>query len=158
MSSKLLKKIKQNKIRLEILQHPNEVLRAENIAVGDVHSLGLRDLIDQMVYTIRQVNGMGLAAPQIGRNIKLAVAIVGRQPVAMFNPVIVEESDEKISIDEGCLSCSGKTVHVKRSASIILEYDNISGRKCRVGASGIDSIVIQHEIDHLNGKLIVDYE
>jgi len=144
------------KVLLGIIQHPDERLHATNRAVGDFNAPGLKEFVQNMVYTIQRLRAVGLAAPQVEWNIKLAVAIVNRRPLVMFNPEIVEHGDEEISIKESCLSCGDAEVEVKRWNDIRIEYDNISGTRCSARIIGIDAIVVQHEIDHLNGKLIVD--
>ena len=136
---------------------------ARSIPAGAIGKNFIKKLIDEMFETMRFNNGIGLAAPQIGLPIRLAVVQVRGFTAALINPVITTLSDRIIEIyKEGCLSLPGIEVEVPRPYAISLEYLGLimSGAigTAKINLAGIQARVVQHEIDHLNGKLITDYE
>ena len=152
------KKIKKNV--LEILKDPDSRLRAPNsnpFAARGGAFIALLGLSQDMIHTMRTVRGLGLAAPQVGRNIKMTVALIDKVPVVMVNPVILSKAEETISIIEGCLSCPGKDVRILRPAWIEVKYNSINGKEFIRLFGGMNSIIVSHELDHLEGKLITDY-
>ncbi len=138
-----------------------EVLRASaQPALGLIEQPDFQHLIDDMVATMYQAEGIGLAAPQIGKSIRLAV-IAGEvddrtEPLVLINPVIESPSLKQASMEEGCLSIPKVYGMVNRSASLELSAFDRRGKAFRLRAHGLLARVIQHEFDHLNGKLIVD--
>lgn len=139
-------------------------LKAETQAIGDVHDAA--DLIARMVDRLRELNGAGLAAPQIGASVKVVVVEVRKTDVfpdrptspllQMINPVIVEQSGT-INIGwEGCFSVPGFMGLVPRAETITVEYITSDGVDVTAQYSGYVARVIQHEIDHLNGVEFVD--
>ena len=156
--NRAIRRLKNSRKLLSIVRQPDERLRNENGVVSDFSVPGLKEFVMDMIHTVRQLGAVGLAAPQVGWNIRLAVAIINKQPFVMFNPVIVDHDDVDISIEEGCLSCPNEAVKVSRWNDIIIEYNNVKGEKKEVRVAGIDAIIVQHEIDHLNGKMIIDYK
>ena len=124
----------------------------------------LRTLAAFMMGTMQIEKGVGLAAPQIGENIRLLVfdcvniTMIAMDSAFMFNPVIVDKGEELTVAQEGCLSFPKKFVDVKRYKTIKVKYLDIAGRWMVRSYSGIAARVIQHEIDHLDGITMFDKE
>lgn len=117
----------------------------------------VKRLIDEMFITLKKSNGIGLAAPQIGRNIRLFIVQLEENDGMVFiNPEIIRTSDEQCSMEEGCLSIPKVYEKVIRPKDVTLQYMDINGRKQLIQATGLLARVIQHEYDHLNGVLFVD--
>jgi len=119
----------------------------------------MRDLIGDMIYACRKFNGVGLAAPQIGKNLNLAIINLEHYdlpPFPIINPVIVSKSFTKTNMEEGCLSIPGKFAMVRRPEKIKVEFYNAEGEKISTKLDGFIAKVFQHEIDHLGGTLIKD--
>lgn len=116
----------------------------------------IRELIAGMRRVMKAANGVGLSANQIGLNIKLFVAQVENKFYAVFNPKIEKYSDEKIALEEGCLSIPELYKSVSRPERVILSGLDANGKKLKIKAWGLLARVFQHEVDHLNGKLFVD--
>ena len=143
---------------LEILHYPDPRLRqiADKITVFDDD---LRKLGDQMLETMYQSKGIGLAAIQVNIKKRLIVIDVSEtrdKPLILINPDIIKKTD-KVQSEEGCLSVPGFYEQVERYNYIKYEASDIDGKLYTNEAEGLLSICIQHEIDHLNGKLFVDY-
>ena len=120
-----------------------------------------RRFANKMVKTMHQQNGVGLAAPQVGKNIRLVICKLnpGTQNesiVPMVNPEIIEESKEKVDGEEGCLSLPGVWGNVERAKKIMLRYTNLKNEDRSLELSDFNARIIQHEIDHLNGVLFTD--
>ena len=115
-----------------------------------------RMLIAAMLDTMYESKGVGLAAPQVGINQQIFVADVGDGPVVVVNPKILKKSGA-IKQEEGCLSIPGITVDVKRPGKIVVQYLDENSRLVERELNNILARVFQHESDHLNGKLIIDY-
>lgn len=119
-----------------------------------------QQLIDDMVITMYQAKGIGLAAPQIGKSIKLAViggeANDQADPIILINPSLSNISHEQIEMEEGCLSIPKTFGNVRRSSALTLTALDRFGKSYTLSADGLLARVIQHEVDHLNGKLFID--
>ncbi|MDC7219380.1 MAG: peptide deformylase [Spirochaetales bacterium] len=118
----------------------------------------LVEFADAMVESIAG-KGIGLAAPQVGRNERFFVVQLSEEekPLYFFNPQIIGTSDKLSSYDEGCLSIPEINGKIKRPAIITVQAWNRRGRPFTIEAEGLLATVIQHEYDHLNGKLFIDY-
>ena len=118
-------------------------------------------LAQKMVNTMIKAEGIGIAAPQVGKNIEMCAVIdhENEQIVVMINPRITKfHVDEGTSIqEEGCLSCPGETRHIERHEKIEVDYIGIDGEPHKATCEGIDARIVQHELDHLQGILITDY-
>lgn len=146
----------------------NPILRKRAIRVSRarIQSAELQELIRLMFYTMRQANGVGLAAPQVGESLQLAVIAVKKNPVrpnvvpvrktVIINPRIIGFSEALISDWEGCLSLPGVRGLVPRSRVVTVEYTDDKGKRQTTQYSGFAARVFQHEIDHLNGTVYVD--
>ncbi|OCQ51440.1 Peptide deformylase 2 [Photorhabdus australis subsp. thailandensis] len=143
---------------LEILTIPDERLRQKCVEVKNVEAI--QGLIDDMLETMYSTdNGIGLAAPQVGR--KEAVVIIDisatrDEPLILVNPKIVEKERSVIG-QEGCLSVPGYYADVERFEKIKVEALNRHGEAITVESEDFLAIVMQHEIDHLHGKIFIDY-
>ena len=115
-----------------------------------------RQLVRDMLDTMREAPGVGLAGPQIGVLERVFVYEVEDDVGALFNPRIVERSSETLTEEEGCLSLPGLAYDVERSRSVRLEGIDEKGRSVTIEASELLARVFQHEIDHLDGVLFVD--
>jgi peptide deformylase len=133
-----------------------EVLHRHTARVADPTTPEMRALIPEMIEIMRKADGVGLAAPQIGKSISLCVIEINGIVSVYFNPKIVTASEEKVIFEEGCLSLPGEFFPIERSEKITIRYDDISGKSRKLTATGFMAIVLQHEIDHLEGTLIID--
>ena len=119
-------------------------------------------ILNQMLECMYKNKGIGLAAPQVGILKRLVVVDCSdknniKKPIKLINPEIVKSSSEITEFEEGCLSLPTQYAKVKRPAEIIVKFQNIEGIFCQESFSGIEATCIQHEIDHLDGKLFVDH-
>jgi len=124
----------------------------------DVFDEALRHEADQMITLMHEARGVGLAANQVGRLRRLIVLDPheDRPPMALVNPRIVERSDEEETGEEGCLSIGDVLVEVPRSVSIRVTAQDLDGERLDIRADDFEARVLQHEIDHLDGILILD--
>jgi peptide deformylase len=164
-------------VELEIVQAGNPVLRqqARLLTSVEIASKEIQKLIESMQKTMYEAPGVGLAAPQIGLSVQLAVIEDRaeyhkdvpeeqlrereRRPVpfhAIINPKITAKSDDTVEFFEGCLSLSGFSALVPRARAVRVEFLNERGVKEILEASGWYARILQHEIDHLNGTLYID--
>ena len=141
---------------LKIITIPDPILRKKSVKITDVFDVKIQKLIPQMFETMIKGDGVGLAAPQIGLNIRLIVVKHKDGNIAMINPKIVFKSLIKEWGEEGCLSVPGTFGEVKRSKKITVKYTDEKGKNKTMIASGFLARVIQHEVDHLDGKLFTD--
>jgi len=144
-----------------IVTLPNPILRQVSRPVERVDD-DVRELVEDMFETMYAAPGVGLAAVQVGvplRVIVLDAAEEGeeRRPLAMINPEILSFSEEKRVYEEGCLSIPEVRVEIERPASVHVRFLDLEGRQQELKADGLLATAIQHEIDHLNGRLIIDY-
>jgi len=164
-------------MKVKIVQVGEQVLRkmARPLSLDELALPGTQELIEWMRETMRDAPGVGLAAPQIGLAIQIAVvedrpeyakdvlperlSERERQPVpfhVLVNPRIVEQSEEQVEFFEGCLSLPGYSALVKRSHTVTVEYWDQDGKAQRTVARGWYARILQHEIDHLLGRLYID--
>ncbi len=117
----------------------------------------VNDLIKQMIPVLNKDDGVGLAAPQIGQSKRVIIIKEDdNNIVALLNPLILEKSEEKITVKEGCLSISGVWCDVERARRVKVRAQDKDGREMIFDAEDIMSVIFQHEIDHLDGKLFID--
>lgn len=134
----------------------NPILRTKTRRVRGV-TKELRKLIKDMAETIRAAGGVGLASPQVGRTERVCIAVIGGKATPIINPAITNRSMETDADQEGCLSLPNVWLLVPRHTEITLEYTDIKGKKQQRRLAHFDARVVQHEVDHLDGVLIVDY-
>lgn len=141
---------------LEIVKAGNPVLKQEAAVIEKVDSR-LRRLLDDMAETMYKADGVGLAAPQVGKSIRCVVIDVNDENglLELINPVIVEREGSELDT-EGCLSVPDVFGTVERSARVTVEYTNRWNKRKRLTADGLLARCIQHEIDHLFGTLFID--
>jgi len=142
---------------LKVRKYGDPVLRRRAQPV-DAVTPEIRRLVDDMVDTMYDEVGIGLAAPQIGASLRLMVVgdDDGRGARALLNPVIIDRGGE-ITAEEGCLSIPGVFAPVTRSEWVKLEAQDIEGRPVALTARGLRARVFQHEMDHLDGVLFIDH-
>lgn len=133
----------------------NAVLRMASEEILRVDKTVL-DLIKKMQETVVLENGVGLAAPQVGRNIRLILVKLGNRFLPMINPKIREISSEQFSGEEGCLSLPGEFGIVCRAKEVLVEFLDEGGRQQSLRLKDFEARIVQHEIDHLDGVLFVD--
>jgi peptide deformylase len=134
---------------------PDPVLRQKAKKVTKIDK-SVQRLIDDMIETMRAAAGIGLAAPQVGVPLKVAVIeIPGDEVIVLVNPEIVKREGERV-IGEACLSIPGYQGEIKRSVLVKVKAQDRLGRKIRLKAEELLAQALEHEIDHLNGVLYVD--
>jgi peptide deformylase len=150
-------------MELNLRYYGDSILR-QDAADVEVFDDTLAEEAEAMIETMKREGGIGLAAPQVGLRKKLIVVLrmkdpedVEAQPLALVNPVVVERSKETWEFDEGCLSIPGVLAKVTRAVEATVRYQDVDGNDHEVRASGMFARVLQHEIDHLYGRLCVDY-
>ena len=141
---------------LPIKIYPDKILRQRAAVVKKIDK-EIKRLILDMGKTMLVNEGVGLAAPQVGLSIRLIVVNTKDGPLALVNPKITRKSWSKESGEEGCLSLPDFLANVKRHKKINAIYWDKDGKKIKIKAEGLLARVIQHEVDHLNGVLIIDY-
>ncbi len=142
---------------LPIRLYPDEILRTECKPVE--MSDHIANLIDDMLYTMYEAPGIGLAAPQVGEDIRVLVADVSEdksQPIALVNPEIVDSAGV-IDYEEGCLSLPGVYAKVRRPSKVKVRGLDRDGKPVEIEAEDLLAVCLQHEIDHLNGVLFIDH-
>jgi peptide deformylase len=142
---------------LSIVTIPDPVLRLEAEPVTDIDA-SIRELTDQMFVALQEAQGIGLAAPQVGRSLRLFIVYIKTDtPRVFINPTILETSLETIKHEEGCLSIPGVYADVVRPEAIQVQAWNEKGKPFSLSADGLLARVILHEYDHLKGVLFPDY-
>ncbi len=142
---------------LPVCHFPDEpVLKQKAKRVSRIDS-SIQRLIDNMVETMQEANGVGLAAPQVGVPLRVIVLKMPDEvPMAIINPKMVKRAGEQ-EVTEGCLSVPGYIGEIKRSASVTVKGQDRQGKAIRIKATGLMAEALEHEIDHLNGILYVDH-
>ena len=148
-------------MKRKILIEPDPILRKKCEPLEKVDS-DIRKLMQDMLETMYDAPGIGLAAVQIGILKRLIVIDISkdekkRDPLFLINPVILKTSKNTSTYEEGCLSLPGQFAEIERPAECLLKYIDLSGKEKELKAEGLLSTCIQHEVDHLNGILFIDY-
>ena len=144
-----------------ILTEPNILLRQISQPVEQVGE-SEKELMNDMLETMYAANGIGLAAIQIGVPKRIIVMDLSKEenkklPMYFVNPVITKKNNEKITYEEGCLSVPNQFAEIERSSKCEVEYLDYNGNKKILQAEGLLATCIQHEMDHLEGILFIDY-
>ena len=145
-----------------IVLHPDARLKKKSVQVEDIND-ALVKLAEDMMETMYDAPGIGLAAPQIGVLERLIVMDCAKKedeepdPIIMVNPIITASSEEISVYEEGCLSIPEHFAEVTRPELVQVEWIDLNGKQHSEEFGGLKSTCIQHEIDHLNGKLFIDY-
>jgi peptide deformylase len=147
---------------LPILIHPDPRLKKVSAPVTD-SSDALRALADDMLHAMYEAPGIGLAAPQVGVLSRMIVLDCVKEegatprPLVMLNPEVVEVSDALNTYEEGCLSIPDQFADVTRPADVTVAWMDVDGNAQKETFDGLWATCVQHEIDHLDGKLFIDY-
>jgi len=143
----------------QVRQYPDPVLRMKANDVDEIDD-SVTGLVERMQGLMSEARGVGLAAPQLGILRRVLVYQAGEEEPfrALVNPRVVESGEERIADDEGCLSLGAASVivEVERPTTIVVEATSPEGEELRFEAEGLEARVIQHELDHLDGVLIID--
>ncbi len=141
---------------LKIRTLPDPVLRRKAKKVSKLNG-SIQKLIDDMIDTMRAVNGVGLAAPQIGVPLRIAVIeIPGEEVVTLINPEVMKRQGERV-LGEACLSMPGYQGEIKRSVAVKVKALDRHGRQIRIKGNELLAQALEHETDHLNGILYIDH-
>lgn len=143
---------------LEVLRFPDERLRTVADTVAEVDD-AVKELVNNMFETMREEKGIGLAATQVNvhkRVIVMDVSEEQNEPRVFINPEIIEQKGKMIN-EEGCLSVPNNYAKVERAEEITVKALNEKGEEFTLNAEGLLAVCIQHEMDHLRGKLFIDY-
>jgi len=143
----------ETKLKIRLLGDP--VLRKASKSVRQITEEHSR-ILSQMAQLMYDNSGIGLAAPQVGINESMIVADIGSGLYKLINPRVVEREGRQ-AIEEGCLSVPGICLKVKRAKQVLVEGQDENGKPVSIEAQDLLACVFQHEIDHLKGRLIVDY-
>lgn len=143
---------------LKIIKNPNPILRkiSKTVDEKEIKSKNFKKFCFELAKTMIEKDGVGMAAPQAGKNIRVFVVNTKDGPQIFINPKILKKSLLKEWGEEGCLSVPNTFGMVKRNKKIVCECLDENGKKRKIKASGLMSIVIQHENDHLDGILFID--
>jgi len=141
------------KLKIKVFPDPDLRVKADKVkSVGPSE----KELLSDMALTMYLSQGVGLAATQVGVAKSLVVIDIGDGLIKLVNPVIVKKAGYSIS-EEGCLSVPGECIKIKRSRTVEVSFINEEGEPSRIKGEGLLAKAIQHELDHLSGKLIIDY-
>lgn len=139
---------------LEIKKAGEAVLKEQAAPIERIDK-SIRILLDDMAETMYKANGVGLAAPQVGKSVQVVTIDVGEGLIELVNPQIVRKEGTEVG-QEGCLSVPGIYGEVERAAKVTVEFLNRRGKRHRITATGLLARCLQHEIDHLHGRLFID--
>ena len=141
---------------LPMVTYPDPVLRRKAVRVTSIDG-SIGRLIDDMVETMHETGGVGLAAPQVGIPLRVAVIeLPGEETIVLVNPKIVKRSGER-QVEEGCLSLPGYRGEIQRSVKVTAKGLDRYGREIRIKGEGLLAQALEHEIDHLNGTIYIDH-
>lgn len=144
---------------LPILSYPDPKLRTIAQPIAEIND-DIRQLVGDMFETMYDAKGIGLAATQVDRHIQLIVMDLSEnhdQPMVFINTKVTPLTEECVPYKEGCLSVPQVYDDVERPSHVKIEFLNLDGEQVEMEADGLLAVCIQHELDHLNGKLFVDY-
>ena len=135
---------------------PDPILKQKSKRVRTIDG-SVQRLIGSMIETMHSAGGVGLAAPQLGTPLRvIVIGIPGEEDIVLINPEIVRRTGERL-VDEGCLSVPGYIGQIKRAESVRVKGRDQNGKKIRIKADELLAQALEHEIDHLNGVLYIDY-
>jgi len=130
--------------------------RSREVEPAEITTAEFQQFIDTLIRTMHVEDGIGIASPQVGKNIRVIIVNLKEGATCFINPEITKRSETTVESEEACLSVPGRSGLVKRHKRINLRALNRHGRRVEMDASGLMSIVFQHEIDHLDGILYID--
>lgn len=146
-------------MKLPIIFDPSPMLRAraKEIPEVEITTSAFQKLIDDMIETMYALNGVGIAGPQVGESRRIIIAEQGeKNPIALVNPAIISKSFRKVASEEGCLSVPGMYGTVKRYKAVKVQALDRNGKSVEIQDDALLAIILQHEIDHLDGILFID--
>ncbi|HLM84481.1 MAG TPA: peptide deformylase [Candidatus Bathyarchaeia archaeon] len=146
------------KSKLKIIKYPNDFLRRKTreVKVEELKDPKVQRLVFDMMKSMEDEKGVGLAAPQVGSDLRICTVAAEEEVYILVNPKIKSSSRKKDVFEEGCLSFPGKFFPVERPIKVKVQARNIAGEKVKIKADGLFARVLQHEIDHLDGILVID--
>lgn len=142
----------------EILTWPNPILKKPTRKVSLNKLAELNPIIQKMIRTMEQMNGIGLAAPQVGISERFFIAVLNdqKEPQVIINPIILKRSKEQSVDEEGCLSFPGQYAQVSRPTWILVSWTDLNGNNIETKLENFAARVFLHEFDHLNGVLLIN--
>ena len=143
-------------MKLKIIKDPNPILRQKAAKIKDPLDKKIQELILNMFETLHLSKGVGLAAPQVGKSLRLCIIEVEGVKYAFINPKITAKSRKKVLADEGCLSFPGQFFQISRCNDVQVRYTDKDGKPGKIKGQGLLARALQHEIDHLDGILFID--
>lgn len=143
-------------MNLPLVIHPDDRLRQVAAPIAEPTSVEIAQLAADMIETMQTNNGVGLAAPQVGHEIRLIIVTNEGQSIVMINPEIIKRSFGQLWAEEGCLSIPQVFGEVRRARRITVRYTDLDGKIQNLAAHDFTARIIQHEIDHINGVLFID--
>ncbi|MFA6973712.1 MAG: peptide deformylase [Parcubacteria group bacterium] len=141
---------------LPIITYPNPILKKKTKKIKDPKAPEIKALVLDMLETMENQGGLGLAAPQVGASVRLCVIKLDGKTHILINPEIKSRSWRKVVSEEGCLSFPGEFIPVKRSRSVKVKAADRNGKTVEIAADGLFARALQHEIDHLDGILYIE--
>lgn len=141
---------------LPIKTYPDPILKKKTTEIENPKDPWVKELIFDMLETMEKNNGMGLAAPQVGKSVRLCVIKFDRKTYVLINPKIKSKSIRCEIMEEGCLSFPGQFLSIKRPKKVKVTAFDKNGEKIQIQAEGILARAFQHEIDHLDGILFIE--
>lgn len=143
-------------MKMQIRKNPDPALRIKTVKVKDPLAKNVQELILNMLETMYKNNGVGLAATQVGSDLRLCVIETDGMQYVLINPQITAKSKNKIISEEGCLSFPGKFFPIARHQEVQVRYVDEFGKAAKLKGRDLLARAIQHELDHLDGILIID--
>ena len=140
---------------MNIITYPNKILEKKTKKIKDPLDPKVQELIKNMLETMENAEGAGLAAPQVGESLRICALRCEGEIFVLINPKITSYSRDKEINEEGCLSFPGKFIPVKRSLKVKARYLDETGKEKKIKAEGMLARIIQHEVDHLDGILFI---
>jgi len=143
---------------LKIIKYPNDFLRKKTreVKVKELKDPKIQRFILDMAKTMEVEKGVGLAAPQVGSDLRICTIQADDEAYVLVNPKIKSSSRKKDIFEEGCLSFPGKFFPIERPIKVKVQARDREGKKVKIKADGLFARVLQHEIDHLDGILVID--
>lgn len=143
---------------LDVLTTPNQKLRerSREVLIDEIKTQEMQKFFDDLIETMKVEDGIGIAAPQVGNNIRVIIVLTKKGPEVFVNPEITFRSIKKIKEEEGCLSVPGVYGIVERYKEVKIKALDKDGKEIIPDTAGFMSVIFQHEIDHLDGILFID--
>jgi len=143
---------------LKLIKYPNDLLRCKTreVKVSELKDPKIRRMVLDMVKMMDTEKGVGLAAPQVGSDLRICTIKIGDEIYILINPKIKSSSRKTDIFEEGCLSFPGKFFPIERPLKVKVQARDLEGKKIKIKADGLLARVLQHEIDHLEGTLVID--